>query len=151
MALALSTVLLAGCWGEDIVVGTTDEGVEKRGEAEVRSDLEPLTDRFPALGSPVGAEWMSGTLGGGRAPGPSTYWIDGVVHLEDDVADDLRTLATEQATAAPTVADDLRDRLPDGPLLRGDALDETISAGGFAVEAYLDEDEPLLVIVAVGE
>jgi hypothetical protein len=31
---------------------------------DVRSELAPLTKRFTALGTPVSATWMSGTLGG---------------------------------------------------------------------------------------
>lgn len=40
---------------------------------------EPLTKRFSVLADPREVQWMSGTYGNPRNPGPSTYWIDAVI------------------------------------------------------------------------
>ncbi|MCF4123180.1 hypothetical protein L1785_19590 [Antribacter sp. KLBMP9083] len=51
----------------------------------------------------------------------------------------------------PGVVEPLRDRLPDGPLLRSPALDEAFGESGFWSEAYLAQDEPVLVLVSLGQ
>jgi hypothetical protein len=128
---------------EDSTVG------EKFGDGALRTDLEPLTKRFSALGTPVGAEWMSGTLG--DAPGPSTYWIDAVIEVEPEVADELRSTYAPQAVATvPDVVSGLRDKLPAGTLLSSDALDRAVAGGGFATDAYVAQDEPIVVLTAFG-
>lgn len=131
------------------MVGTTDEGLEKRGADEIRTDTNPLTSRFSALGTPVSVAWMSGTVG--DAPGPSTYWIDAVVELDESVAAALREQAPATTDLAPGVVEPLLDRLPDGPLLRSPALDQAFRESGFWSEAYLAQDEPVLVLVSLGE
>ena len=74
----------------------------KDGTGSVRHDLEPLTKRFSALATPISATWMSGTLSG-DSPGPSTYWIDGVVTLRPEVAQSLRALGAAAAPDSPDV------------------------------------------------
>ncbi len=64
----------------------------------MRTDLEPLTKRFSALGGPVSATWMSGTMGDARVPGPSTYWLDAIVELAPMRARDLRRDFTPKPT-----------------------------------------------------
>lgn len=151
-----ASLVLAGCGAgnederEAPVTGRTDEGSAKEGTGEVRTDLGPLTDRFSALGTPESAQWLSGTLGG-DAPGPTTYWIDAVIRLDDDVAAGLREMAPELAEAEPAVVEELRDQLPDGTLLTGSALDAAFGESGFWSEAYLAQDEPVLVLVSLGE
>ncbi|MCL2490908.1 MAG: hypothetical protein FWF36_09375, partial [Propionibacteriaceae bacterium] len=54
---------------------------KKHTRGQRRTDLEPLTKRFPLLGSPVAAIWYSGQMGDDSIPGPTTYWIDAVVTL----------------------------------------------------------------------
>ena len=64
---------------------------EKNGSDELRTDLEPLTSRSDAIGSPSSARWMSGTTGDDRVPGPSTYRIDAVISLDATTTESLRT------------------------------------------------------------
>ncbi len=124
----------------------------KNGTGEVRTDLEPLTKRFSALGTPVAATWLSGTVGDEDVPGPTTYWIDAVVQLDPAVAQTLvDETQPQETTEAPAVVDDLTGALPDGPLLTGPALDARFAESGFVATAYLDLDDATLVLVSLGE
>lgn len=122
----------------------------KTGTGDVRTDLEPLTKRFSALGEPVSATWMSGTLGG-EAPGPSTYWIDAVVTLTPDAAASLRSTSPTPTTETPDVEDGVRSALPTGQLLHSEALDAKFAQGSFRAKAYLAADSDTVVLVALGQ
>lgn len=123
----------------------------KSGTGELRTDLEPLAKRFPLLsGMAEKAEWMSGTLGDDRVPGPSTYWIDAVVTLPAATVAEIGGGAGERG-ATPSVVEGLRDRLPGGPYLTGDALDDAFSAGKWATTAYLAKEANTVVLVATGQ
>jgi len=81
----------------------SEDAAEKSGTGETRTDLEPLTKRFSALGDPVAATWISGTMGSSDVPGPSTYWIDAVVEVTPAQADELRRdYAPKPPTPHPT-------------------------------------------------
>lgn len=81
----------------------------------VRHELEPLTKRFPALGPPVAASWVSGDWGSPRMPGPSLYWIDAIVEVSSATADGLEASYRPVPTAnQPDVLETLRGRLPPG-------------------------------------
>ena len=122
---------------------------QKNGTGELRSELEPLLKRFPQLGRPLGAKWMSGTMGDARVPGPSTYWIDAVVTLQPEHATWLRRqYAVLPAGVAPEVVAGLRP-LPQGPWERSAALDAALSQQGFQGKALLSGDQ--LVLTALGE
>ncbi|MBD8078640.1 hypothetical protein IF651_06145 [Cellulosimicrobium arenosum] len=124
----------------------------KNGTGEVRTDLEPLTTRFSALGTPVSATWLSGTVGDEDVPGPTTYWIDAVVELDPAVVQQLvADTDPQETTGSPAVVGDLEDSLPDGPLLTGPALDAAFAESGFTATAYLDQDDATVVLVTLGE
>ncbi|MEU4388678.1 hypothetical protein [Promicromonospora sp. NPDC023805] len=156
--LAAVLLLTTACGGSNGTDGTGGRGDgmseesaigEKFGDGELRTDLEPLTKRFSALGTPVGAEWMGGTLG--DAPGPTTYWIDAVIEVDPAVADELRsTYAPEAASTPPDVVSGIQDKLPAGTLLSSDALDSAVAGGGFATDVYVAQDEPFVVLAAYG-
>lgn len=142
--IAVLAVLLAGC-------GEAPRPAGKSGTGELRTDLEPLTKRFSALGSPERVRWMSGTFGSGRAPGPSTYWIDAVITLPQSKIDELKSAHVPQsAGATPHVVDGLRAELPAGKFLTGDRLDRAFSHDTWAARAYLSADNGTLVLVATG-
>ena len=155
-AMALSiVVLLTGCAPAappQSNTGDTTENTmtaEKSGTGEVRSDLEPLTSRFPQLGTAESAIWLSGTLGGDRVPGPKTYWIDAVVVLPAAEYDALRSLYSyEPAVEAPDVVDALKDSVP-SPLLVSDDLDTEFSQGEFRSEVFLNDETRSVVVVSV--
>lgn len=126
--------------------------MQKSGTGERRTDLEPLTDRFPALGSPVSATWYSGTLGRDEAPGPSSYWIDAVVHLSQEQTGELVQRHDPRASdGGPDVVDDLRADLPTAPLLASEELDRAFSTTGFVSRVWLDPGSGRLVLSATGQ
>lgn len=158
-ALALLAMLpLAACGGTPDDGGTTvtdratGAAAQKNGSGERRTDIEPLTSRFSALGTPESAIWMSGTYGDPDVPGPSTYWIDAVVQLAPATARELRRDYAPQPTdETPDVVDGIGADLPDGPLLTSDRLDAAFTEGRFSAVAYLAPDSDSVVLVALGE
>ncbi|MGM1060347.1 hypothetical protein [Saccharothrix sp. Mg75] len=154
---AVLVVLVVGAVGYRVLVVEEDEPMAstgaavKSGTGELRTDLDPLLSRFPALGTPGGARWMSGTYGRADVPGPSTYWIDAVVALPADRVAGLVAAhhPTEQGLR-PSVADGLRDGLPPGPFLTGEALTRAFSGGRWSATAYLDVRSGTLVLTATG-
>ncbi|OKI39365.1 hypothetical protein A6A25_00620 [Saccharothrix sp. CB00851] len=123
----------------------------KSGTGELRTDLEPLVQRFPVLGTPSAARWMSGTFGRADVPGPSTYWIDAVVTLSAADVERVRSAyAPTDQGKSPDVVEGMRGRLPDGPFLTGDALDAAFDHERWHASAYLDQNSGELVLVATG-
>lgn len=142
--IAVLAVLLAGC-------GEAPRPAAKSGTGALRTDVEPLTKRFSALGTPERVRWMSGTFGSDRAPGPSTYWIDAVITLPQSKIDELKSAHAPQATGAtPDVVDGLRAELPAGTFLTGDRLDQAFAHDTWGAKAYLAADNGTLVLVATG-
>ncbi|CAN5879837.1 hypothetical protein BH24ACT15_BH24ACT15_16940 [soil metagenome] len=94
---------------------------------------------------------MSGTLGD-DIPGPSSYWIDAIAHVQPDVADRLRTdLTVEPANESPAVIEPLVEEIPSGVLLTGPELNDAFSESGFMVQAYMSQDSDRVVLVARGQ
>jgi hypothetical protein len=156
MVVAVALVALTGCQRTEgppaAVPKPPASTAQKSGTGALRSELEPLLKRFPLLGRPLSAQWMSGTLGDARVPGPSTYWIDAVLLLPPAHAAWLRGQYAVQAAVppgTPEVVAALRPLLPAGPWERSAALDVALSQQGFSVKAYLSADR--LVLVALGE
>ncbi len=161
-AVALTTVLaLTGCVGqttytdpENPVTGRSDmsqtQTPVKEGDPTVRHDVEPLTKRFSALGTPVSATWRSGTLSG-SAPGPSTYWIDAVVELSPAAAQALRATNPTASGSTLDVVDEVRAAIPAGTLLGGGALDAAFAQGTFRAHAHLVDGTDTVVLAALGQ
>ncbi len=120
---------------------------EKNGSGELRTDLEPLTSRFPNLTSTEAAHWMSGTFGDGSVPGPSTYWIDAVVTLP---ASEHAALAELGALAPGSLPDDfvseLTESVPAGELRTSPELEEAFSPDEFWSDVLLVDDGATLVL-----
>jgi hypothetical protein len=126
-----------------------DEAASKTGTGELRTDPEPLRKRFPELGATFEARWMSGEYGSGRAPGPTTYWIDAVITLPSDrVADLTAEFAPADTSDQPAVVDGLRSQLPAGPALTGPALDRAFAPAEGATRAFLYRTDSTLVLVS---
>jgi hypothetical protein len=80
--IALALVLtMTACQSNDMTGSDMASAIDS---AEVRTDREPIADRFPQLGSFVDAHWVGGRLGDEQMPGPSTYFIEAVVTLDPD-------------------------------------------------------------------
>jgi hypothetical protein len=130
-------------------VGTTAAKSEPN---PVRNDLEPLTKRFPALGTPVAALWVSGEMGDSRVPGPSTYWLDSVIELTPDTAATLvDKYQPAPTTEQPDVWKTLTNALPGSSYLTSDALDGAFSSARLNARAYLAVGSPVVVITAMGQ
>lgn len=148
LGLLLAALLtLAGCgWGSEPELPTEPtKAVDERG---TRTDLDPLTSRFPDLGEPVSATWQSGTLGDDRsAPGPSTYWIDAVVTVEPGVADSLRAQPSSDSGRDMDLVDAVADEVGEGDFAPA-------AVGGpdmWQVDAWVAADRDVVVISARGE
>ena len=119
---------------------------------EVRHDLDPLTKRFPEIGTPTFAAWATWNSATGGFPGPTTYWIDAVVTLEPATTEAL--VGRYQPTAqdkVPHVQQLLQAEVPAGPFVTGAALDKALSTSGWRSSAYLDRQNNRLVISAIDD
>ncbi|MFC6094507.1 hypothetical protein [Saccharothrix lopnurensis] len=153
VAAVVASGILVGVAGYRVLGGGSVEGAAapKSGTGELRTDLAPLVKRFPVLDSPDTARWMSGTFGRSDVPGPSTYWIDAVVTLSPDAVERLvSAYAPTEVGEVPDVVEGMRDRLPSGPFLTGDALDAAFDHERWYASAYLDPGSRELVLVATG-
>lgn len=120
----------------------------KNGSGELRTDVEPLLTRFPTLSATTEAQWMSGTMGSNRVPGPSTYWIDAVVTLPAAEHAELEDQGPLTPGALPAdFSPELMDSLPDAELRGSTALDAVFSEGGFASTVLLADDGVTLVLL----
>lgn len=93
---------------------------------------------------------MSGTLGDDRVPGPSSYWIDAIVTLPRSTIAEIDKGTREDSTP-PAVVEGLRDRLPEGPFLTGESLDDAFTTGEWSATAYLAKNSNTVVLVARGQ
>jgi hypothetical protein len=154
--LVASAILLSGCAAQEAPPSrsvSAQEGTAKTGTGELRTDLAPLVDRYPAVADAESAAWSSGTLAGDdRVPGPSSHWIDAVVVLPQASYDELRA-AHEYTESAqrPSVADALAASVPDGALLVSDELDDGFGPLEGSSDVYLSDSTHSVVIVSVFE
>lgn len=124
---------------------------------QVRYDLAPLIKRFPVIGNPVSATWMSGTLGAqsdsrATVPGPSVYWIEVIIELEPATTDTLRSKYAPTATGeTPHLNDNLRTEVPAGTFLTSPALDTALSNNDWRSMAYLHSGSNTLMMRSVGD
>lgn len=148
--LALVVVgLLSGCTPTPgPATPTRATAASQDGTGEVRHDLPPLVNRFPQLQGAESATWLSGTVGEGRVPGPTTYWIDAVVVLDASSYTALRAKADDSAETAdlPDLDPGLDTSLPPGPFARADALDADFSAAERSTTVFLDDSTRSVVL-----
>lgn len=153
MKRPLATLLV--CLGP-LLVGCDDEPADPTPPppTEVRHDLAPLTTRFPSLGEPLAASWVTWNShhpDDRGVPGPTTYWIDAVVSLAPVVVDALvRDNQPGQEGESPDVQNLLRPELPTGPYLTGARLDLAFTTPELATAAYLDPSAHVLVLMSTG-
>lgn len=149
---AAGALLLAGCTiPGDNTRGTTMPAAQKQGDGRLRTDTEPLTKRFPALGAPTRVAWMSGTMSSSGAPGPTTYWIDAVVWLDATAAETLRATNPTATGVSPALVEGVRSQVPAGTLLTGDGLAAAFQSADWWPEAYLVEGQDVVVLIAKGQ
>ncbi|MCV7386144.1 hypothetical protein H7K14_20235 [Mycolicibacter longobardus] len=154
-ALLLASLSMASCTphthdshGGEAALGTI---ATKNAPNPLRHDSEPLTKRFPRLGSPVTTSWVSGDMGDPRVPGPSTYWLDCIVELAPATIADLKArYRPAPTTVHPDVSGTLAGVLPAGSYLASGALDEAFSSTSISSTVFLAEQAPVIVISALG-
>lgn len=120
----------------------------KEGSGEIRTDLTPLIERFPALEDAQSARWLSGTYGG-IAPGPSTYWIDAVVDLTDEQYTQFSAGDMQEAQLPDDFAAELGGE--EWNLVTSDDLQREFTLQSGVVESALDEAGRALIISATFE
>lgn len=152
--LLAGTVLLTSCTSGPALPPSTSFGpsATRADPGPLRSDEQPLTGRFAALGDPLAVAWRSGTTGDPAVPGPSTYWIDAAVQVQPATAATLA--ATSGLTPAELPADlpaDVRAAAGDGPWRSGEALNEAFGTAGFGTQAFIAGDVVVLRAVGSGE
>ncbi|MGW5441486.1 hypothetical protein [Nocardia asteroides] len=116
---------------------------------EIRHDLEPLTKRFSLIGSPVAASWITWNNDGGRAPGPTTHWIQAVVELRPEVADELRSRFNLAAVQLSEFKTEIQPSIPPGGYVSSPEFNEAFSDHGWKAGAYLQVDGHMILLNAV--
>lgn len=135
--------------GSRSAMATPERTPERSTPGPLRTDPEPLTRRFPALGSPLGVHWQAGTVGT-PGLGPTTYWIDAAVVLTPGTAAALRTRGELRAAPLPALAPRVRAALPVGGWQTGSALQQAFVAAGFGVRAWLADGTDVVLLSVVG-
>lgn len=110
-----------------------------------------MTSRFPAIGTPVAATWVTWNNADPRVPGPTTYWIDAVITLQPQTARALADLTNPAHVPPPEVAPEVRSAVSDGPFATGAALNDALSTPGWAATGYLDFARNQLLVSATGD
>lgn len=153
LLLLVLILVVSGCDpGPHVSREVPDTPAAKTTTNPVRHELEPLTKRFPALGSPVSASWVSGDMGDSRVPGPSLYWIDAIVEVTPATANGLKTTYLPVPTSnVPDIWESLRGNLPQGGYLASDQLEQAFRSTKINAHAYLAVGAPVVVITATGE
>jgi hypothetical protein len=131
---------------------SASDSATRSGTGEIRHDLGPLTERFPQLEGATDATWMSGTLGDDRVPGPSTYWIDAVVTLDEASYAAVRAQAgsteLDEDAQLPELDPGLDDVLPSGPFVRSQAIDDAFSVDGRSTVVVLDDATRTVILTS---
>jgi len=150
MVAVLCVIAAASC--QILGDGRVDDVEEKKlGYGALRTDSEPLTQRFAMLRSARAVRWMSGLYGQPRNPGPSTYWIDAVVTLNSDQVVELsRAHGPTTRVKRPKVVYGMREQLPAGPFRGGPALNAAFTQGSWTARVYLAPNSNQLVLLATG-
>lgn len=154
--LSVGLIVLGACTDKNQPPSDRTEATTVQPE-EVRHDLEPLTKRFAALGSPKSASWIGGAKSPDNStsrvdiPGPSSYWLEAVIELDPAVASGLRTkhiAGQPSQPAQPEIRPALRPLVPESAYVRSDSLDAVFTVNNWYSKAYLDQDRPTLVLTS---
>ena len=140
--------LVAGCAGKS----DQDKQRDRIEEAQPRTDVEPITKRWPQLGGIQQAHWVGGTLTSDGSPGPSSYFIEAVVILAP--ADLARLTSQHHFSPAPTRPDppaSLRPHLREGNWLSDAEVDQAFSPPNWVSHIYVQPDNALAYISAKGQ
>lgn len=125
---------------------------EKRGDGVLRQTREPVLRRLPILEPAQSMQWSGGGFGDPTAPGPSLYWLDVLVEMDDSLSSKARALndlsdASLPADLHPVIA----ERLPTGTWQTSPALDRMFSDGPWKTRAWLAKTGPHLLLMVEGQ
>lgn len=144
-------LLLASCSllpGKDPTgAGGTTKAIDKAAQ----TGPEPVLSRTAGIPATSEFLWWSGTMGGG-APGPSTYWVDALVSVDEQQIIRWRELCDPAADAvAPEVVDELAAELPAEDYLECPELASQLSDGTWECRVWISPSHPSIVLALVGE
>lgn len=150
-------VLIAAVLGTTACLTDREEGPDMSRAAQKNIEKSEQTDPAPVLartrGIPEGATmlWFSGTMGSG-APGPSTYWIDVRIEVDDAQVRQWRSLCEGAGEpTAPEIVPELADVLEGEELTECPALAAELGDGQWEQRAWISADHPVVVLSLLGE
>ncbi|ABN54426.1 MAG TPA: hypothetical protein DEF39_13945 [Hungateiclostridium thermocellum] len=87
MLILFSVIILAGA--AIFAVGSLSK--DNKQQEVIRTDKEPIINRFPNIGDFEKCYWKSGVMGVGSrwVPGPSDYWMNGFIEIDAGKAEYL--------------------------------------------------------------
>lgn len=139
---------VAGCGG----TSDQEKQRERIEEAQPRTDVDPITKRWPQLGGIQEAHWVGGTLTDDGAPGPSSYFVEAVVVLAP--ADVARLTSQHHFAPAPTRPDppaSLKPYVREGNWLSDGEVDQAFTPPQWVSQIYVQPDNALAYISAKGQ
>lgn len=128
-----------------------DGDTGKQIDGGLRHELEPLTERIPVLTDAEAAIWVSGTLGDDRAPGPSSYWIDALVDLDEATCAALAGLKALPATLPTDIHEEILPHVPQIVFSTSSELDAFFSHEGWQTHAFVAMGEPRVLLLIQGQ
>ncbi|WP_010550863.1 hypothetical protein [Brachybacterium paraconglomeratum] len=124
---------------------------QKNIEKSAQTDPSPLLSRTRGIPEEATVMWFSGTTGSG-APGPSTYWIDARIEVDDAQAEQWRSLCEEAGEpAAPDVVRELAEELGNEEFRECPALAAKLGDGQWEQRAWISNEDPVVVLTLFGD
>ena len=124
---------------------------QKNIEKSAQTDPSPLLSRTRGIPEEATVLWFSGTTGNG-APGPSTYWIDARIEVDDAQAEQWRSLCEEAGEpAAPDVVPELAEELGNEEFRECPALAAKLGDGQWEQRAWVSNKGPVIVLTLLCE
>ncbi|MCY1144005.1 hypothetical protein OWR29_38930 [Actinoplanes sp. Pm04-4] len=122
--------------------------------AAVRTDAEPITKRFPALGAPTDLHWQGAAAGAdsGGVPGPTDVRIQALIVLTPDlVAAAQKDYQFQPATGAPDLTTQLQPFAPAAAAWReSDAFTQKVRTAKYSGTILLDPASRTLWLDVIG-
>lgn len=148
LAVVAALGVVSACQPKDATQSSSP--ATKAGDGRIRTDLEPLVSRFPALGTPRSAQWSSGTMGDPAQIGPSTYWIDAVVELDPQTTRDLTGTALHQDDTTYDLVPAIAALVPAGAKTSSPELRTKFALTDWRVSVGIVRGTDTLVLSALG-
>ncbi|MEU3572735.1 hypothetical protein AB0E96_30575 [Kitasatospora sp. NPDC036755] len=148
MSVPAALLLATGC-GAGSKTAATEQGVDRRPTAvattpaQVRTDLEPLTRRFPQLGSLSAAMWVDRVLTQNSVtwvPGPTDVSVQGVAQVEPATLAEITGKGTwEEVSIGCGVPQEIAAEVGDPTRwLHSRAFDESVTRTQYSGSFYFD-------------